>query len=104
MMLCLMARDAAAKKLDNLVIPVSDFIQELLTPSADVLLIQSQYGPELAMKPIKPLRIHFATPAYFSTTSLNSMTTESSIENTFGVLSLVGQQASVQIFNTAPTS
>jgi len=37
MTLCLMARDAAAKRLDSPVVPVLDFIQELLNPSADVL-------------------------------------------------------------------
>ena len=37
MTLCLMARDAAAKRLDNTIVPVVDFIQELLTPSAEVL-------------------------------------------------------------------
>ena len=38
MTLCLMARDAATKRLDKPIIPVRDFIQELLVPSADVLL------------------------------------------------------------------
>jgi hypothetical protein len=40
MVLCLLARDAAARRLDNRVIPICDFIQELLNPeaSSDVLL------------------------------------------------------------------
>jgi len=37
MTLCLMGHDAAAKKLDSQVIPVCDFIRELLVPSAHVL-------------------------------------------------------------------
>jgi hypothetical protein len=40
MVLCLMARDAATRRLDNRVIPICDFIQELLVPeaSSDVFL------------------------------------------------------------------
>jgi len=37
MTLCLLARDAAAKRLDDRVIPVSDFIRELVASSAQVL-------------------------------------------------------------------
>jgi len=37
MTLCLLARDAAVKKLDNRVIPVSAFIRELVAPSDRIL-------------------------------------------------------------------
>ena len=37
MVLCLLARDAAAKRLDHRVVPVCDFIRELLVSSARVL-------------------------------------------------------------------